>query len=370
MKKLKNLIIFHPYSGMGGADRSLARLINNLDEKKYKIHFISLSKPLIKRFIKKKIFYYRVKSKRTILSIFEVRNIVNKILDKKNKNIFISNQNFANIVSFFILFKLKRIKHILIERNSLNELDNSYNFLDYLKKKTIKFLVRTTYKYSDIVICISNDLRKEIKNFTKSKTFTIYNPSLDQSIYKNKSYKEKIKIPKNLILNIARLEKQKDQYTLIKAFKKLNNKKNFKLFIVGYGSQYHRLIEQIKKYKLENEIKIFTKFKNPNFIIKKAKLFILSSRYEGFGNVLIEAGKNRIPIISSNCPHGPNEILNNGKFGDLFQVRNSNHLSSKLQNFLDNPKKLKIKSDLFFKSLKRFDTKKIIKKYEHIFENI
>ena len=100
------------------------------------------------------------------------------------------------------------------------------------------------------------------------------------------------------------------------------------------------------------------------------KLFILSSRYEGFGNVLIEAGKNKIPIISSNCPHGPNEILNNGKFGDLFQVRNSNHLSLKLQNFLDNPKKLKIKSDLFFKSLKRFDTKKIIKKYEHIFENI
>ncbi len=369
MKKIINLFIFHPYSGTGGADRSIARLINNLDKKRYKIHFISISKPQIKRFIRNKIFYHKIDSIRTITSIFRVRKIIKERFNKNEKNIFISNQNFANIISFFILLKLKDIKHILIERNSLEELNISSNFINYFKKKTIKFFIKLTYKYSDLVICISKNLEKEIKRFTNSNTTVIYNPSLDQSIYKSTT-NIKLKYPKNLIINIARLEKQKDHITLIKAFNSLRDRKNFKLYIIGYGSEYSKILNQIKKYKLQNEIKIFTKLRNPNNILKKAKLFVLSSRYEGFGNVLVEAGMNRIPIISSKCNHGPAEILGNGKFGDLFKVNDYKSLKSKIQNFIDKPKKLQTKSKLFFSSLHRFDTKKITKKFDSIFRNI
>ena len=79
---------------------------------------------------------------------------------------------------------------------------------------------------------------------------------------------------------------------------------------------------------------------------------------------------NKIPIISSKCNHGPKEILGNGKFGDLFKVNDYKGLKSKIQNFIDNPKKLQTKSKLFFSSLDRFDTKKIIDKFDYIFKNI
>ena len=78
MKKIK-LYIFHPYSRIGGADLSLSRLINNLDGKKYSITFITLEKPRIKFYLKKKIEINIIKKKRAIYSLFEIRKIVKKI---------------------------------------------------------------------------------------------------------------------------------------------------------------------------------------------------------------------------------------------------------------------------------------------------
>ena len=368
MKKIINLIFFHPYSGTGGADRSIARLINNLNENKYNIHFISLSKPKIRRFIKKKIYYHRINSIRTIFALWKIRKKVKNIFDKNNKNIFISNQNFANVLTNFILYKT-RYKKIFIERNSLDELNHSKNLSNFIKNNIVKFLMKFTYSSSDIVICISKKLSQEIKDYTNATVKTIYNPSLDNSIYK-KNEKLRLNIPKNLIVNIARLEKQKDHITLIKAFKNLKDKKNFKLCIVGYGSEYNNLIYLIKKYKLKERIIIIKNIKNPNLILKKSKLFILSSIYEGLGNVLIEAGLNKVPIISSNCNHGPSEILQNGKYGELFDVGDDKKLTNKIQNFIYNPKDLKRKSLLFYKDLKKFNTINIINKYKYIFEKI
>ena len=151
MKKI-NLIFFHPHSGFGGADRSIARVINNLDQRIFNFHFISISKPNIKFFLKRKVFFHRIKTSRTLFSIFKIRKILENINNYKKKNIFISNQNFANILSFLILFNFKNIKHILIERNSLDELSFSKNIYEFIKKKIIKYCVKILYKYSDLVI--------------------------------------------------------------------------------------------------------------------------------------------------------------------------------------------------------------------------
>ena len=74
-KKIK-LIIFHPYSRIGGADKSLSRLINELDSKKYEIIFITLKKPYIKNYLEKKIKIIEIKRSRTLFSIFEIRKIL------------------------------------------------------------------------------------------------------------------------------------------------------------------------------------------------------------------------------------------------------------------------------------------------------
>ena len=369
MKKI-NLIFFHPHSGFGGADRSIARVINNLDQRIFNFHFISISKPNIKFFLKRKVFFHRIKTSRTLFSIFKIRKILENINNYKKKNIFISNQNFANILSFLILFNFKNIKHILIERNSLDELSFSKNIYEFIKKKIIKYCVKILYKYSDLVICISKKLSQEIKEYTGAKTKVIYNPALDNSIFKKNLKYSKIKSNKNIIVNVERLEMQKDQITLLRAFKNIQDKKNFKLMIIGYGSCYVALKNFIQQNRLQKNVKIIRKIKNAHSYLKKAKLFVLCSKYEGFGNVLIEAGINKIPIISSNCKHGPTEILENGKYGDLFKVGDHGELTRKIKNFINNPQKLIKKSNKFYKSLKRFNTKKIIIEYKKSLLNV
>ena len=227
------LIIFHPYSKIGGADKSLSRLINGLDSSKYEIIFLTLGKPYIKNYLKKKITIKKLKSSKTIFSIMKIRKILKSYsLDKKI--IFFSNQNFANVVSFFILFSLPNIKHIVMERNHIDEFNYHNNYFDYFKKKTIFLLMKILYKNADLVIGNAEKLSSDLKKVTKCKVKTIYNPAYDEELYKLSKSKIKKINKKNIILNIGRLEVQKDQITLLKAIK---NIKNIFLIIIGYGTK-------------------------------------------------------------------------------------------------------------------------------------
>ena len=130
MKKIK-LYFFHPYSRIGGADLSLSRLINNLDKNRFSITFITLEKPKINNYLNTKIEIKIIKKKEHYFQFFDLRRIVQTNKQKFSKIIFISNQNFANIISVISLLGINWIKVILIERNNPIE-------LDYSKKLKIK----------------------------------------------------------------------------------------------------------------------------------------------------------------------------------------------------------------------------------------
>ena len=366
MNKIK-LIIFHPYSRIGGADLSISRLINNLDSNIYNISLITFKKPKINFYLKKKIKIQILKSTRTFLSIFEIRKIVKKEeKDKYSKIIFISNQNFANIISVLALTKINWIKLILIERNNPIELD----FSKKLKDKLIKILIKFTYKYADKIISISKELSYDLKKICKKNVTTIYNAPID--LNKNNSIDKKIKKKKlhnlKIILNVARFEKQKNHFMLLESFKQIHNLINVKLILIGYGSEEKNIIKFIKENKLEKKILIIKNPKNIFEYYKIADLFVLTSIYEGFGNVLIEAGIFKLPIISTNCKSGPKEILNNGTFGDLVNIDDVETLSKLIIKNLEYPNKKKISK--MYKSLKRFSIKKHILSYEKIFKQV
>ena len=189
MKKIK-IYIFHPYSKIGGADLTISRLINNLDPNKYNIHFICLGYPGIKKYLKRRIKITKFDNKRSITTIPKIRKIIidNYNKDQKYKKvIFISNQNFANIISVLALNKFKYIKKILIERNNPIELDLIKNY----KNKIIKKLIPFTYPKADKIIGISKELSKDLRKLCRSKVETIYNPSFDKKISKIKIKKKK-----------------------------------------------------------------------------------------------------------------------------------------------------------------------------------
>ena len=157
-------------------------------------------------------------------------------------------------------------------------------------------------------------------------------------------------------------------FNLIK-FLKSKYKKNLSIDILDNLSRSgsERNLSILKNFVEENMLKRHVKFfgytNNTDSLLKSSDLFILSSRYEGLPNVLIEAQSLNVPIISSDCQTGPKEILLSGKLGELFPVGNFKILSDKILNFTRNKKRYLDKSKLAKKFLFRFNLEKNCSKY-------
>ena len=162
------------------------------------------------------------------------------------------------------------------------------------------------YQFSDKIISNSiastNFFKKYI--FKSNKCITIYNPLKLDKKFKN------FKRNKNLLLSIGRLDKQKNFECLIKAMSIVSktNKKKIKLIIIGKGNEKFKLIKLRDDLNLSKKIK-FLNFQNPKKYYKRAGIFVLSSFFEGLPNVLLESMNYGLPIVSTNCYSGPNEIL-------------------------------------------------------------
>lgn len=169
------------------------------------------------------------------------------------------------------------------------------------------------------------------------------------------------------IISIGRLVFQKDHLTLLKALNKIKDKINFKLVIIGEGSEKKNLLNFINENNLSKKIKIIKFQKNPYNLINKSDLFILTSRYEGLPNVLLEAAVLKKFIISTRCPTGPLEILSNGRYGLLFNVQDYESLAKQIMKFckMPNIKKSEISKKLY-KSLNKYNSKNNLKKYLNI----
>jgi hypothetical protein len=140
------------------------------------------------------------------------------------------------------------------------------------------------------------------------------------------------------------------------------------LLIIGYGSEKKKILDFINLNNLNKNVIILDKITNPYPYFKISDLFILTSLYEGFGNVLTEAIMFKIPTISTDCNSGPKEILLNGKGGDLVKVGDYKNLAKKIVINLN--KKNYKKISLAYQGLKRFSIKKIIDQYNEIFKTI
>ncbi len=374
MKKKTHIYIFQPYPQLGGADRSIIRIINSHDKAKFTL--ISLTKCNYSKFLNKEINYIKLKSKRSIYSIFELRKKINKAVknSKNTKNVFISNQHFANLVSIISLKKIEKLKLILIDRNHLIELNNYENFQNYLKNKLILFLIKILYKKADAVVGISKTLARDLSKFISKKVYVIYNSALDD--YVSKKTHQKVKLPKKILdkkilLNVGFFENQKDQITILKAIKLLSYEfNNFHMIFVGRGSKYNKLKNYIKINKLKNFVSFFTNINNPTYFYQISNLFILSSKYEGFGNVLVEALKNNCPVITSNCKSGPMEIIANGKFGDYFNVGDYYNLKKIIKRHFNNEKRLYKKTILSKKHLQKFNKYNYEKNFSNLINKI
>lgn len=239
-----------------------------------------------------------------IYSIFKIRRL--KKIYKIDASIsLLDNPNIINILSRY------KDKVIISVRNNKNEQSKS------LYGKIYKKLMISLYNKADTIVSISNGVKKDlIENFKvkKDKILTIYNPINIDKVRRlaNEKIEDKYLdlFKGKTIITSARLELQKGQWNLIKAFKNVYDIDNeYKLVILGKGRLEYKLKKIAESYGLQENI-YFLGFKNNPFkYIKNSQIFVLSSNYEGLGNVLIESIAIGTPIISTDCKWGPREIL-------------------------------------------------------------
>ena len=135
------------------------------------------------------------------------------------------------------------------------------------------------------------------------------------------------------ILAAGRLTKQKNFLYLLQEFEKfLKIKKDYKLIILGEGEKKSEIQNYIKKNNISDHVYLKGYVKNIFSYMKNSDLFVLSSLWEDPGFVIIEAAFSNLFVISSNCPNGPKEILDNGRGGILFK---SNEEGALLNSFIE-----------------------------------
>ncbi len=137
-----------------------------------------------------------------------------------------------------------------------------------------------------------------------------------------------------VILGVGRLMEQKDFPTLIRAFAKVLKVRPSRLVILGSGKERSRLNALVHELGLQNHVAMLAFQNNPYAYMTKAAVFALSSAWEGFGNVLVEAMAQGTPVVSTDCKHGPREILDHGKHGLLVPVGDSQAMAEAILNVL------------------------------------
>jgi len=233
------------------------------------------------------------------------------------------------------------------------------------------FLFKTVYKFSNVrkIITVSKGIEKKLNNnYNLKNTKTIYNP-IDLKLISHKLLAQK-PVDFDYILAVGRLCRQKGFDILIKAFAKSNLKSKIKLIILGEGKERKNLEKLIIKLNLKKQILLHGKVDNPFIYMKHATFFVLSSRFEGFGIVIIEALACETPVIAANCESGPSEIIENRKNGLLVPVANEEALKSAMEKLFYDRKLYKRLKTNTRKSVERFDVKNIVKEWLKLFEEI
>lgn len=237
----------------------------------------------------------------------------------------------ARIASLFISIDL-----FFTDHNNLNK------SLSKKQRWIASFLINIFYRFSRGNSVVSKGLIKELTTLSKlnrSYFKSIYNPSAVghkptiSTGKKNAQIWGKESCLK--LLAVGKLKEQKNHMMLLKAINSLKEK-NLKLIIVGEGELRGQLQEYIDNNNINHLVKLFGFSKDVTPFYNSADIFVHTSLWEGFGNVIVEALEFGLPVISTDAPYGPREILDNGKYGTLISLNDHIELSEQILHHQEN----------------------------------
>ena len=220
----------------------------------------------------------------------------------------------------------------------------AFGDVETLRDAILSPLIRFSYRFSDCIVAVSRGVAARLRavpGISSSNVRVVYNgawtPTIEKLAAEPTPHPWLADSSAPVVLASGRLEAQKDFETLLHAFAVLRRKRSARLMILGEGSQRGRLERLARDLKVQDYVAFPGFVVNPWAYMARASVFALSSLHEGLANVLIEALACGTPVVSTDCPSGPEEILEGGSYGTLVPLRDSGALADAICRALDEP---------------------------------
>lgn len=318
----KHIALFQPSLRGGGAERVMVNLASGFVERGLKVDMVLVKAegPYLEE-VHKDVHIVDLRAKRVLYSLPRLV----RYLRQERPDAMLSTLNHANIIALWARWIAGAQLRMVVREANTASISAAKALI--MREKILLILMRIFYPFADEVIAnsygVARDLIKCLR-LPEENVNVIYNPSVTPDIFTKA--KEPLVHPwfapgqPPVVIGIGRLTRQKDFPTLIKAFSLVRGQVTGRLMILGKGEERPELESLVRELGLEEDVEFVGFVENPYKYLMRSSVFVLSSRWEGLPNVLIQALALGIRVISTNCPSGPAEILEDGKWGDLVPV--------------------------------------------------
>ncbi len=359
---MKKILLVVDSLRIGGAERAVINLANGFLKKGFKVDIIAIDN-IIEFSPPKEVNLHSIDFKKSFLDYFRYSKKLHRLIVKleklDNKEFDLILVNLQKSTRLMKSFNHKKIYHVIRNTLSKSGSKNRKGLNVFFRKQKLK-KIYNNLELITLADGIKNDMLNKIG--VKPKSIQTINNSINIDFVKEQACKSSLLNIgfSDYIIHVGSFSKQKRHDVLLRAFALLDI--DVKLLLVGDGSERKSIESLIEKLNIKDKV-ILTGFQNnPYPYIKNARLLVLSSDYEGMPNVLIESLALNTPVVSTDCPSGPNEILTGELSKYLVEVGDINELSNLMKSVYLNT--YTIDENL----LKKFFLENIINKYISLLE--
>lgn len=318
----KRLAIFVPSMRDGGAERVTLTLAQGVAKRGYTVDLVlaQAEGPYLAE-VPESVRVVDLKASRVLLSL----PALVRYLQRERPEAMLSVMSHASIIALWARRLAGVPRRVVVSQHIT--LSRVVQHAPSQRGRLMPRLIRRFYPWADGIIAVSKGVADDLAQVTglpRERVQVIYNPVVTSEL------QERARVPVEhpwfkpgeppVLLGVGRLTAQKDFPTLIRTFARVRQARPMRLLILGEGAERPALEALVRQLGLEQDVSLPGFVENPYAFMAQASLFVLSSRWEGLPTVLIEALSCGTPIISTDCPSGPREILVDGQYGQLVPV--------------------------------------------------
>jgi glycosyltransferase involved in cell wall biosynthesis len=270
------------------------------------------------------------------------------------------------------IFLRDTVKIIISPRTPSQDAVRFYFGQQTAKKMLWNYMIKFFCKHSDSIIVASEGLKEECiaaYKAKRSKIFTVHNSIDFKKIerFSLEPIETECPLDYSIISTAGRLSAEKNMDVLMKAFALLRDDVKVKLWIIGDGPERPHLESLASDLNIMDDVVFWGFHKNFFKLIRNSDVFVHTSLFEGFGNSILEAMACGVPVIATDCPFGPREIINNGNDGILVPVSDQETLAKMMRMVLENKEKKDCLVKNAYKRVSEFTPERMVKGYQEVF---